>query len=228
MACFKNICFVLLINYLGLYNLAYANVEKEIFSSNLDGVSQSVYKKISEWSTHKGLVTLISPYAIQRYERIVPFRNIEEFSDALTGEKENWYVIDGLEEGSTYEARISYAATSPTTFVLEIMGFEDAARILRKRNVLQDHESTSELRVFTTKKLIRVRAIYDGVSITPNRDSQVIIYNIVLENLIYGIPRVAFKLIFLLGVTMGAAYFLFVPKIYNALRKVVEEKEKKE
>ncbi|CAG8457533.1 4871_t:CDS:2 [Acaulospora colombiana] len=205
-------------------DLAHANIEKEVFSSNVDEVPGSIYREVGEWN----MLTLTPPYTIQRYERVTPFRNLEEFSNALTGEKENWYILDGLEEGNTYEARVSYSATSPTTFVLEIMGVEDAARTLRKSP--QDHEPTSESRVSTTKKLIRVRAIHAGVSIIPGRDIQPVAYNIVLETLTYGIPHVAFKLILFLGVTMGVAYFIFVPKIYKALRKVAEgmEREKKE
>jgi len=29
----------------------------------------------------------------------------------MTEEKEKWYILDDLEEGNTYEARASYAAT---------------------------------------------------------------------------------------------------------------------
>lgn len=37
--------------------------------------------------------------------------NADEITQNKTGQKEKWYILDGLEEGNTYETRVSYAAT---------------------------------------------------------------------------------------------------------------------
>ncbi|CAG8456401.1 9114_t:CDS:2 [Diversispora eburnea] len=180
--------------------MVYANTEKEIFTADTVKVPKSI---IEEIGVREDLVTLIPPYTIQRYEKIIPFRNEEEFSlTGENGEKENWYILDGLEGGHTYEARISYVASN----------FE------------------SQEKLSTTQKFIRVRAIHDGVSVIPGRDSQPVIYNIVLETLLFGVPRVAFKLILVLGVMMGLIYFILVPMIYKSLQKVIvgDEKEHEE
>ncbi|RIA96880.1 hypothetical protein C1645_814719 [Glomus cerebriforme] len=211
-----------LILYCLLIKQTKANIEKEVFISNVVGISEKIYKEISEWSEQEGLVTLIPPYSIQRYEQIVPFKNIDEIAQDKIGQKEKWYILDGLEEGNTYEARVSYAATSPTTFVLEIMGFEEAANIFKRRKNLEITQSNSQQIITTTKKLLRVKAIYEGVSNVPGRESRPIIYNIVLETLTYGVPRVAFKLILTLALILGVGYFICVPLFYSSLQKLIE------
>ncbi|RHZ79644.1 hypothetical protein Glove_143g22 [Diversispora epigaea] len=226
---FKKKWFMVFVNYFLLFRLIRANTEKEIFTANTVKVPKSIIEEIGGQLINEDLVTLIPPYTIQRYEKIIPFRNDEEFSlTGENGEKENWYILDGLEGGHTYEARISYAATSPSIFILEIMGLEEAARILNKQKGLQNNGSNFEPqeKVSTTKKLVRVRAIHEGVSVIPGKDSQPVIYNIVLETLLFGVPRVAFKLILVLGVVMGLIYFILVPMIYKSLQKVIVGDEK--
>ena len=55
--------------------------------------------------------TLRPPYAIQRYEMIVPFPDAAISSFSQSEDKERWYILDELEQGHTYEARVSYAAS---------------------------------------------------------------------------------------------------------------------
>ncbi|CAJ0843874.1 15350_t:CDS:2 [Entrophospora sp. SA101] len=162
--------------------------------------------------------TLKPPYTIQRYESIVPFKNYEEFNNDLNGEKEKWYVLDELEKDYTYETRVSYAATSPTDFILEIISLEDAARIIKARKGLDYLESNpNQIITITNKRFLRVRAIYTGVSNVSQKESKPVIYNIVLETLTFGVPRVAFKLALVLGIAVGVGYYIFIPKIYESL-----------
>ncbi|PKK72369.1 hypothetical protein RhiirC2_742921, partial [Rhizophagus irregularis] len=218
---FKNTFIAFFIFYLWLIKQTKANIEKEVFTSNVVKISENFYAEILEWSEQEGLVTLTPPYTIQRYERIVPFINADEITQNKTGQKEKWYILDGLEEGNTYETRVSYAATSPTTFVLEIMGFEEALNIFKKRQNLEITQSNSQ-QIITTKKLLRVSAKYEGVSNIPGREFRPIIYNIVLETLTYGVPRVAFKLILMLALILGIGYFICVPMFYSSLQKLIE------
>ncbi|CAI2186788.1 18205_t:CDS:2 [Funneliformis geosporum] len=222
---FENTLFAFLILYLRFIKPIKANIEKEVFTSNAVKISESLFKEISEWSEQGSLLTLTPPYTIKRYEQIVPFKSVDEFSQDKSGEKEKWYILDDLEEGKTYETRVSYAATSPTTFVLEIMGFEEAANIFEKRKNLEIPQSNSQPILTTTKKLLRVRAIYEGVSIIPGRESRPIIYNIVLETLTYGVPRVAFKLVLTLALILGIGYYICVPMFYSSLQKLIKVAE---
>ncbi|GBC03213.1 hypothetical protein RclHR1_05010013 [Rhizophagus clarus] len=219
---FGNTFIAFFILYLLFTKRTKANIEKEVFTSNVVKISENFYKEILEWSEQKGLVTLTPPYTIQRYEWIVPFINADEFTQNKTGQKEKWYILDGLEEGNTYETRVSYAATSPTTFILEIMGFEEAVNIFKKRQNLEITQSNSQKIMTTTKKLLRVRAKYEGVSNIPGREFRPIRYNIVLETLTFGVPRVAFKLILTLALILGVGYFICVPLFYSSLRKLIE------
>ncbi|GES74286.1 hypothetical protein GLOIN_2v1699025 [Rhizophagus clarus] len=208
---FGNTFIAFFILYLLFTKRTKANIEKEVFTSNVVKISENFYKEILEWSEQKGLVTLTPPYTIQRYEWIVPFINADEFTQNKTGQKEKWYILDGLEEGNTYETRVSYAATSPTTFILEIMGFEEAVNIFKKRQNLE-----------ITQSFTRPSAKYEGVSNIPGREFRPIRYNIVLETLTFGVPRVAFKLILTLALILGVGYFICVPLFYSSLRKLIE------
>ncbi|CAG8573496.1 3798_t:CDS:2, partial [Scutellospora calospora] len=199
---------------------------KEVFISTTETIPESLFYEVENWSIQEGLVTLKPPYTIQRYERVIPYKNSEEFLNAELNKKEKWYVLDELEEGKMYETRVSYASTSPTNFVLNILDVNEVMKILRKNNVTDD-EQISHPKLDTTKKFLRVRAIYDGVSIYHGRDSRAVIYNVVLETLVYGVPRVAFNLVFVLIIIIGVG-IIVVPKIYKALRNFIEEKDKKE
>ncbi|CAG8523807.1 10028_t:CDS:2 [Dentiscutata erythropus] len=222
----KNILIVLLLPYCLFYNSISANTEKEVFTSKTEIILESLFHEVNNWSTQEGLLTLKPPYTIQRYERVIPYKNSEEFKSTEQSEKEKWYILDELEEGKTYETRVSYASTSPTIFVLNIMDFKEAMKILKKNNATD--EQGSNLKLSTTKKFLRARAIYDGVSIHRGRDSRPVIYNVVLETLVYGVPGVAINLILVLAIIIVVTNFIFVPKIYKALRNVIEEKDKKE
>ncbi|CAG8757192.1 12504_t:CDS:2, partial [Racocetra persica] len=150
---------------------------KEVFISTTEIIPESLFHEVDDWSVQEGLVTLKPPYTIQRYERVIPYKNSEEFKSTERSDKENWYILDELEEEKTYETRVSYASTSPTIFVLNIMDFKEVMKIIRKNNATDD-EKTSHPKLSTTKKFLRVRAIYDGVSIHHGRGSRPVIYNV--------------------------------------------------
>ncbi|CAH1759965.1 11539_t:CDS:2 [Entrophospora sp. SA101] len=193
-------------------------IKPQIFNYIADKVSIPSLEESLAWSKENKLVTLKPPYTIQRYESIVPFKNYEEFNNDLNGEKEKWYVLDELEKDYTYETRVSYAATSPTDFILEIISLEDAARIIKARKGLDYLESNpNQIITITNKRFLRVRAIYTGVSNVSQKESKPVIYNIVLETLTFGVPRVAFKLALVLGIAVGVGYYIFIPKIYESL-----------
>ncbi|CAG8566835.1 3391_t:CDS:2 [Paraglomus brasilianum] len=172
-----------------------------------------------------GKKTLRPPYAIQRYEIIVPFPDAAISSFSQSEDKERWYILDELEQGHTYEARVSYAASSPTEFVMEILGMEETATILKERGVLEELADHKDAKVNTTRRVLRVRAIYAGVSIVPGRESQAIKYNIVLETLTYGIPYVAIKLVIVLIAIIGVSLFLIVPSVWKTLQTIRELEE---
>ncbi|CAG8529823.1 388_t:CDS:2 [Paraglomus occultum] len=217
--------YLILIIIAPLLSVVEANIEKETLTSTSDVVPVNIINGIEEWAKKHALVTLRPPYAIQRYEMIVPFPNAEISSVLQSGDKERWYILDELDQRHTYEARISYAASSPTEFVMDILGIEETAAILKERGVLEELADHKDAKVNTTRRVLRVRAIYAGVSIVPGRESQAIKYNIVLETLTYGIPYVAIKLVIVLVAIIGVSLFLIVPSVWKVLQTIRELEE---
>ncbi|KAG9292030.1 hypothetical protein G9A89_017929 [Geosiphon pyriformis] len=212
-----------------------ANTEKEVFTCTTGIYLQNVVDQINTWSLNRNLSTLIPPYTIIRHNFIVPFATLEEFSRSFLSnkshlninvtDKEHWYILDELNEGDTYEVRVSYAATSPTNFVQEILDIEALSIFLRNRGDFKELNQESEMKpqkIFTTTRFLRVRGIYDGYSIFPGKEYQPVKYNI--ERLmLLGVPRVAFKLILLLGFSILFTYFVITPKIWAILVKIRDE-----
>lgn len=68
----KNTLILFLISYLWFVKPIEANIEKEVFISDVVRISDILYKEISEWSEQKGLVVglLDSPNS--------PFNNIKK------------------------------------------------------------------------------------------------------------------------------------------------------
>ncbi|CAG8477294.1 12359_t:CDS:2, partial [Ambispora leptoticha] len=137
----------------------------------------------------ENISALKSSYTIIRHQSIIPFATISEFDEHnnqnVKDNKEHWYLLSDLVDGETYETRVSYAATSPTNFVMEIYDLESVATILRNRGELSstiitknddDYDPTSKIK--TTNKLLRIRGIYDGYSSIPGKENQAVAYNI--------------------------------------------------
>ncbi|CAG8477742.1 9554_t:CDS:2 [Ambispora gerdemannii] len=189
--------YILILSYLQKNFIVLANIEKEVFTCTIENLSKQVYDQIDAWILSENISTLKSSYTIIRHQSITPFTTILEFEEhhdnnnqnvnaiSEKNNKEHWYLLSDLIDGETYETRVSYAASSPTNFVMEIYDFE---------------------------------RIYDGYSYIPGKENQAVIYNIVLETLLFGIvPRVAIKLIALLVFTVVFSYFILVPSIWKFL-----------
>ncbi|KAF0434650.1 Pkinase-domain-containing protein [Gigaspora margarita] len=141
--------------------------KKEVFTSKAEIIPESLSITGACKRSRDFKATIYS--TIQRYEHVILYKTSEEFESKERNEKENWYILDELEEVKTYETRVSYASTSPTIFVLNILDFKEAMKILRKNNATDEQYY---------KKFLRVRAIDNGVSIRHGRDSMPVIYNV--------------------------------------------------
>ncbi|KAI8052340.1 hypothetical protein BDF22DRAFT_655876 [Syncephalis plumigaleata] len=89
---------------------------------------------------------------------------------------ERWYLLSNITQGERYECRISYGATTPTDFVMSLLRYDEVDSLL-----FTEQSSETELVepvMETTQLILRVQAIYAGVSNLPNLSKQPVPYNI--------------------------------------------------
>ncbi|KAF9921753.1 hypothetical protein BGZ65_010091, partial [Modicella reniformis] len=134
--------------------------------------------------------------AVQQSPLVREMEINEEGMDLLD-RKFKWYVLDNLEDGASFELRISYPATSPADFEMAVWTLEQAQEHLPKEIVLTEYFPQASQHVRTTM-LARIKATYTGVSYKSDGisgpETLPIPYNIVLERLYFMIPHQALKL----------------------------------
>ncbi|KAG9321648.1 hypothetical protein KVV02_005446 [Mortierella alpina] len=131
-----------------------------------------------------------------------------------------WYVLPDLDDGASFELRISYPATSPADFEIMVWTLSEAQEHLPKHIRLLDHFSKNTM-------FARIKAVYTGISYLSTGDSAThspetlpVPYNLVLERLYFMIPYQALKLaaVIIIVVIVGLGYL--VPTIHSALLDV--------
>ncbi|KAF9966513.1 hypothetical protein BGZ70_002126 [Mortierella alpina] len=134
-----------------------------------------------------------------------------------------WYVLSDLDDGASFELRISYPATSPADFEILVWTLSEAQEHLPKHIRLSDYFSENTM-------FARVKAVYTGISYLSTGDSASrspetlpVPYNVVLERLYFMIPYQALKLaaVIIVVVIVGLGYL--VPAIHSALLDVASE-----
>ncbi|ORY06064.1 hypothetical protein K493DRAFT_296138 [Basidiobolus meristosporus CBS 931.73] len=138
---------------------------------------------------------------------------------------QQWFILDHLKIDEVYEARVSYAATTPTDFILAIFDYEEVAQILQpgKKAVLQEIEEVEHM-LETTTKFLRIRAKYTGVSHIPGRELIPVRYNLVLETLYLGIPYQAYKVVLVILICCALGAFVLVPIAQSLVLQIREDK----
>ncbi|KAG0202587.1 hypothetical protein BGX28_004933 [Mortierella sp. GBA30] len=128
-----------------------------------------------------------------------------------------WYVLQGLDDGASYELRVSYPATSPADFELLIWTLNEAQEHVPKNVHLLDYFPKETM-------FVRIKATYTGISYrsTGNSESQSpetlpIPYNLVLEKLYFMIPYQALKLIAVIAVAVIVGLGFLVPRVHSGL-----------
>ncbi|KAJ4462614.1 hypothetical protein PAPYR_606 [Paratrimastix pyriformis] len=125
----------------------------------------------------------------------------------IPGVETLYYSLEGLKPGSRYEIRISYPATSPTDFHLEIvrpltlsapLSVKPPGRV--PANIEKIEVDPAELVVEgpnggSVPSWVRVWATYNGFSVVPGAAERPVIFNIVAEPLVLGsVPHTALRM----------------------------------
>ncbi|KAL7273275.1 hypothetical protein RUND412_003882 [Rhizina undulata] len=132
---------VLGIGFCHLLCLVSANVEKEIFLAPPPAAPDPllhVFHGSSE-SPCKRLPQLV-PSKNYANGRCRSFRALLDTS-FQSGGKEHWVLLDALEEGTRYEVRICWPATSPTDFYLSLHTAQSVASNLSLSDSLREYRS---------------------------------------------------------------------------------------
>ncbi|KAI8579163.1 hypothetical protein K450DRAFT_243069 [Umbelopsis ramanniana AG] len=223
--------------------LVSANTEKIIFhttESPLSTNDPTTVTHIDAWAERNGWPILRAPFTTLA-DSIRPQSSLDEGPNPINPENphyefqseipfQRWYRVRGLIEGGGYEARISYPATSPTDFSLELLNHTQLYNILSdplkygssnadgfKDFIDTDTETNnnpddldSEIWMF-----LLVEGNYTGISIVEGVEFRPVKYNIALEQLHMGfIPNQAYKLAISLLLVIGLGSFVVAPKFY--------------
>jgi hypothetical protein len=131
----------------------------------------------------------------------------------------NEYVLLDLQPNSFYEVKISYPATNPADFRIT---FVEDSKPNTQRNLLNiekvmfrtdEHGLVVGHEQQDGKYVVKVECQYGGVSVDPAANYRVIYYNIVLESLMYGVPK---DTVWIVGVTIISLILvtcIFIPQI---------------
>ncbi|KAJ1979869.1 hypothetical protein H4R35_001350 [Dimargaris xerosporica] len=209
---------------MGLLSLAFGNIEKRIFSVT-DPVASSLQTWIEDLAPEYSWRLLWPQYTIHTHQQLLPFppelANLTYYSPAhqllQTSQleaaqwlpAEQWYVLAKLDPARLYEVRVSYPASQPFDFELELFSPHLVLEQLNVTLPLPPEDSTQAS--ITATQFLRVRALYAGVSHLPNREKQPVAFNIVLEQLYFYIPFQAYKLVLVILLVVGFAVFVANP-----------------
>ncbi|KAJ1905178.1 hypothetical protein IWQ60_012334 [Tieghemiomyces parasiticus] len=150
---------------------------------------------------------------------------------------EHWYILAHLSKAHSYEARVSYPASSPADFQLDIFTLADVVEALNSTvpppapntapvhltspvphhhhdddpNALAPSAAGPQALDHGSTRFLRVRAFYAGFSHLPNREKQPVHFNIVLEQLYLYIPYQAYKLAVAIALAVLLAILVLNP-----------------
>ncbi|KAJ1657797.1 hypothetical protein IWQ61_002854 [Dispira simplex] len=148
---------------------------------------------------------------------------------------ERWYVLADLTVGQRYEARVSYPASTPTDFLLDVFEPKEMLHVLNISLPTYESSSFEESQTdntissaATAIKFLRIRALYAGVSHLPHREKQPLQYNIVLEVVYFYIPFQSYKLVIIIVLTILFAVFIFNPVAKRVIVAIRDERPKHE
>ncbi|KAJ2029245.1 hypothetical protein IWW57_001801 [Coemansia sp. S610] len=170
--------------------------------------------------TPGGFSMLSAPYTLAPAATI----STQQSSNASRAEKEQWYYLDNLGLGVSYELRISNAAATGVDFEIELYSADDVLRLHNKPAGSAELSSKVEgkLAIFS-----KVTASYAGHSTWPSVENWPVAYVIVLEKHVAGLPLQALKLIAVLVPVVLAGLFVATPRLIAMINAVVAEEQGK-
>jgi hypothetical protein len=116
----------------------------------------------------------------------------ELFNEVLYDTEQCFYKLENVIPATSYDLKISYPATIPTDFTIEVI----TANLSQTRRLLNTEKS--QFTVESGKTYIAVVTAHrTGVSVYLEVLQQPVVFNIVLSTLYYGLPQEVWKLVFL-------------------------------
>ncbi|RUS15745.1 hypothetical protein BC937DRAFT_92051 [Endogone sp. FLAS-F59071] len=198
-----------------------ANTEKIIFTHRASDIPTG--------HTLRSARSLKPPYSIYRNECILP-RTVEidpsQHAELGNVPFQRWYTLEALVDNESYEARISYAATTPTDFKLLLLSYSDMIKIANFSDLVphlvDSTNGQQPISIFPNQFLL-VEGVFTGVSYIPSAKQNPVSYNIVLEKVyLGGIPYQAGKLAVAIIASLFVGIFVIVPWVEQVIWWVVE------
>lgn len=128
------------------------------------------------------------------------------------------YQINGLKSQTWYEVKISYPASIPASFAIQLMRGDSNLGLKQQRKLLNTEKlifESGDVKLLSEQggTFVLVTVEPEGVVAIPHvQEREEIIYNIVCDELLLGIPHKAWWVIFLVIICLGLAavvpYFL--------------------
>ncbi|KAJ2444910.1 hypothetical protein IWW46_001766 [Coemansia sp. RSA 2440] len=138
-------------------------------------------------------------------------------------DKEHWYCLRNLEPGLSHELRISYAATTPSRFIIDIFSSSEVQQLynLTNEQVLLGQEDAAEQIMYA-----RVTVSYAGASHIQGLENDDIPYIFTLEKHILGLPVQALWLIAVIVAVVALSLLVVTPKLQAVINSVLSEPAK--
>ncbi|XP_062517632.1 uncharacterized protein LOC134192894 [Corticium candelabrum] len=148
----------------------------------------------------------------------------EEIFDELLHDKEQClYKLQDIIPGSSYELKISYRATIPTDFLIDVR-HSNVSSGRRLLNIEKTQFSVASGKYYEAM----VVAHRTGVSVYPEALKDPAVFNIVLSTLYYGLPWEVWKLVGLILLSIVASVFWLNPWLLNFIERSTAHLKKDE
>ncbi|KAL9967081.1 hypothetical protein ACROYT_G025244 [Oculina patagonica] len=145
-------------------------------------------------------------------------------NQALHSGKTAVYHLVQLEPGRSYELRVSYHSTTPTDFYIQMIPQEALVKGKQRKLLNIDKLVFSN---HLTEQYANVTAIRTGIPYDPASLAEPVVYNIVLERLLLGIPWHSWRLVVLVLVITYFTVKCFVPFTLSFIGQSLKLLEKK-
>ncbi|KAI9283178.1 hypothetical protein BY458DRAFT_495699 [Sporodiniella umbellata] len=157
-------------------SFTFANTEKIIFKVQ----KVSPHDDCSDWQS------------LSSKKLVPPFTQIR---DVILPNEYRLYKLDGLQEDSTYELRVSYPAITPTDFSMKVVGY------CKTENKTRTH-------------FLSIGAKATGVSPVIETKKTAITFDLVLEPLYLGLLfYTVYKLVIIISVVLCFGVFVVLPNV---------------
>ncbi|CAK9158816.1 unnamed protein product [Ilex paraguariensis] len=129
------------------------------------------------------------------------------------------YQLQGLKSHTWYEVKISYPASIPSSFSIQLKRGNSELGLNRQRKLLNTEKlifKSDDLDLFTNQggMYVLVTVEPEGIVAIPHgQEREYVIYNIVCDKLLLGIPHKAWWVVILVLLCLGLAFVIpsFLP-----------------